>query len=980
MSRTAHDTDKPIDYTLVRRRLILLFIFVVLGVVSLVLFLNYKLTKSIEQNENITELVNISGRQRMLSQNLAKNALLYQRTHDAKLLMRIDSIESNLSANYQRLKDYDFDFQKEAWSNSIGRYFSQVLLLQAPLLDAADGLKGATDKESIDYYVDEILRCERKFLPVMEAFTSRYALIGSGIIRQTKENITEQNYINTFSIVVAATIVLLITLYIIKGYASQLQRSKVALNEVLESEQQKVEKLELLTSSINVGIWEKSISKKTESWSEALYRILGYSAGEIEGTAEEFLKHVHPDDLSQLNEAIQFSIETSIPSTTELRVKTKDGWYKWLEATGNAKRNSAGKLELLIGGLIDIHEKKLLAIQLNAFVDRSPAAIAMFDLNMDFMFVSQRWVEDYHTNWRQLVGYNFYEVYAENARIWRPIHEDCLRDGIVSSGKEDPITIKDGSVSWIKWEVRPWYISKEEIGGLLMFTTDVTENRQKLIELNNAKRAAEAASKAKETFLTTMSHEIRTPITAIAGVTQILLSENPRKDQKEHLDLLKFSGDNLLNLINDILDLSKIDAGKMEIEEVPFDFQYLLNNIKNALNYKAKEKGIDFILSYDERLPNVLIGDVTRLSQVIFNLAGNALKFTEKGQVSIKTTFLAEKNNQVKFRVSVKDTGIGVPKDKWNTIFKSFEQADSGVTRNYGGTGMGLYITKKILMLMGSKIKLESTPGKGSEFYFDLKLAIGSMDLSIESQDFNWPAHFKGNSYRVLIAEDSESNQYLIKNYLEKVNIAFDIAMNGEQAIKMIGDKEYHIVFMDLQMPVMDGYTAAIKIRKMEGEYFKQIPIIALTADAFSNVKDVTVSAGMTGYISKPFKPSEMYSAIDKNATKPIYQETDYLNLVAALTDHCDGDREFIEEFSGICTRSYSELSQELKLSFKSKDHQRLKNILHKIKPLNEMLHLHKLNTVLANIEERPFEQSIDNQMIEIDKIIKYLGNIGHGE
>jgi PAS domain S-box-containing protein len=866
MSNKDHAYEKPLDYTLVRRRLVFSFMFAVACVTCLVLFLNGRLSTSIEKNVDIAEMINNAGRQRMLSQILAKNVLLYQKSADPNLLGRIDSIRQVIETNYCNLKSSNLDLGKYGLSEQIASYFNKVEQFQQPILQATAQLITSSDIDSIDYYVDLILLNEQKFLPIMEEFTSKYTLIGALIIRESKDVIKRQSYINISAGILATLIVLIFTLFIIKGYSDRLQRSKVALNEVLKREQQKVAKLEFITSAINVGIWEKNMSDKSENWSDVLYRILGYSAGEFKGNSAEFLSRVHPDDLDQLNDASQFSIETGMPSTMELRVKTKSGDFKWLEATGNAKRASNGKLELLIGGVIDVHEKKLLDIKLNAFVDNAPAAIAMFDRDMSFMFVSQRWIEDYHSQWQQLLGHNFYETYAENARIWRNIHTDCLTDGIVSSGKEDPITLKDGVVIWVKWEVRPWYISKSEIGGLLMFTNDVTANRAKRMELSKARQDAEAASKAKELFLTTMSHEIRTPITAINGLTQILINEHPRADQAEHLKLLKFSGDSLLSLINDILDLSKIDSGKMLIVKNSFDLDYLLYNIKNSLKFRAEEKGINLNLNYDKKLTKIFIGDANRISQIIFNLVGNSIKFTSKGSVTIDVKLLSKDKNKTKFYVSVTDTGIGIAKNKMDVIFQPFEQADSGINRNYGGSGMGLYITKKILSLMNSEIQLESEPNRGSKFFFELTLENGTMDLSNETKDFDWKAHFDLNNYRILIAEDSESNQYLMANYLNKVKIQFDFAENGLEAIKLIQSKSYNLVFMDLQMPAMDGITATKRIRNLQGAYYQHIPIIALTANAYSNIVDLTAEAGMNDYLGKPFKPSDIYQAISKYA------------------------------------------------------------------------------------------------------------------
>ena len=377
-----------------------------------------------------------------------------------------------------------------------------------------------------------------------------------------------------------------------------------------------------------------------------------------------------------------------------------------------------------------------------------------------------------------------------------------------------------------------------------------------------AKDAAEKAAIAKSHFLSAMSHEIRTPMNAVIGFTNLLLQMEPRNDQMEYLDLLKFSAENLLVLINDILDFSKIEEGKIVFEETDFSIKNLLNNIRQALLPNAIEKEVSLKLLMDPDLPDTFCGDPVRLGQIMTNLISNAVKFTNEGKVTVNISLgiKLEKYTTVDFEVT--DTGIGIEPDKLQYIFESFTQASPDITRKFGGTGLGLAITKRLLELMGSQIKVKSDLGKGSTFYFSLKLkncTHKSPDPSSAKPHSETKSH-KG--IKVLIAEDNKINVILAKQYLKLWGIECDVADNGRIAYDMVQHNNYDLILMDLQMPEMDGYQATIAIRALPEEKFKKLPIIALTASAMLDIKDNAFTAGMNDYVSKPFNPDELQHKI----------------------------------------------------------------------------------------------------------------------
>ncbi len=389
-------------------------------------------------------------------------------------------------------------------------------------------------------------------------------------------------------------------------------------------------------------------------------------------------------------------------------------------------------------------------------------------------------------------------------------------------------------------------------------TNDLLQTKNS--ELQSARDEAVNAMEAKTNFLSTVSHELRTPLYAVTGLTHLLLEENPSKSQQEHLKALKFSGDYLLNFINDILQINKIDADKLEPLNVDFNLKRTLQEVIDSLKQSAKANDSKIILNYDESIPNHLMSDPIKLSQIFMNLVGNALKFTKNGEVTVIAKMLKKEDEDVTLYFEVADTGIGISKEKQESIFEGFEQGSIQINREYGGTGLGLTIVKSLLGLFGSKIQLESEEGKGSSFFFELELKskdslVDDIPFEITQQDFE----FKG--LHILIVEDNKINQVITKKMLTKKEITSDIASNGMEAVELVKNNTYDAVLMDIHMPGISGEEATIRIRKFD----KMTPIIALTAISLDDSLESFYAAGCNDVVTKPFKPEVFYQKIGEN-------------------------------------------------------------------------------------------------------------------
>ncbi|MDB4289680.1 response regulator [Flavobacteriaceae bacterium] len=538
---------------------------------------------------------------------------------------------------------------------------------------------------------------------------------------------------------------------------------------------------------------------------------------------------------------------------------------------------------------------------------------------------------------------------------------------------------KDGSHYWVDTTIVPFFNDTGKPIQYIAIRADITEKKKVEADLIKAKKTAENSVKIKEEFLRNMSHEIRTPMNGIIGFTDLLLETNLNSEQNEFLDRIKKSSNTLLVLTNDILDLSKLESGKLLFESIEFDLIDLIDQVMKMVAHSAKRKGIELSLFIDSKCPRYIKGDPTRLNQILLNLINNAVKFTEEGEVNIYVKPKIEKDDLIPITFKIEDTGIGMSTEAQKIIFDSFTQARSDTTRKYGGSGLGLAIVKMIVDQRKGEIHLDSKLGKGTTLTitipFDkcIKKQVDAGGNSLLGTEDKKPNNFSLKHLKILLVEDNLMNQALAKSRLNSWNCKIDIADNGKIALEKLENTLYDLILMDIQMPEMDGYEATKRIRKLKPPICN-IPIIAMTADASSNDEEKSLKTGMNDYISKPFNPEILYNKIISNTKINLNDEEvdKYIDL-SFLKEESLGDNDLFIFLINTFTDNFESFLTTIKAGIKSKDFETIYKASHKIISNVRMIATEPLRNIISLIHDLSKEEKemskIPNLLIESEKI-----------
>jgi signal transduction histidine kinase/CheY-like chemotaxis protein len=614
------------------------------------------------------------------------------------------------------------------------------------------------------------------------------------------------------------------------------------------------------------GTWSWEVTTDRFTLSAGAARIQGFGDDPVQLTEAQLFATVHPDDQTTGPEARRRAMEHGGSYATEFRRVLPDGSIRWYRNHAHVE-SVGGRPARVAGAIMDITAEREVTDRANQAAERmhlaeTAARFGIWEMDLETGYVkgSQAWAE-----LERVADASIGRHVDEVREIVHPDDRWLLATGAdraFATGEpysvEFRIVPEPGVIQWRRSTARVQFVDgkpKRLIGASL----DITREKEMVV-------AAEAANRAKNEFLASMSHEIRTPMNAIVGMTSLLLQKELDADTADMVDTIRSSSDALLTLINDILDFSKIESGKFEIEDQPFDLAKCVEESIDLLSVRAREKRLRLSATLDPSLPRWIHGDVTRLRQILVNLLGNAVKFTQAGDVSVTAAPMTDESNTTLLHIAVRDTGCGIPLDRMDRLFQAFSQVDASTTRKYGGTGLGLAISKKLTEIMGGRIWVESTQGRGSVFQFVLPLRAAAVPdeivLSSRRSANDIDASFaRQHPLRILLAEDNVVNQKVGVAILKRMGYAPDVVANGLEALAAVGRQPYDVILMDVQMPEMDGLEAARLITE-QWDASQRPRLIALTANVFKSDQEACRNAGMDDFLSKPLNIGTLRDAL----------------------------------------------------------------------------------------------------------------------
>jgi len=618
--------------------------------------------------------------------------------------------------------------------------------------------------------------------------------------------------------------------------------------------------LEQTSSVAQVGGWEVNLKKNSVFWSTTTKEIHKIDQA-FQPDFENALGFYKEEDRQKIELLFKRAVSEGIPYDEELQLVRNDGVTIWVRVKGIPECEN-GICNRVYGIIQDIDIFKNIYLELSrkeammqSFATYVPVAVAMLDKELNYISVSTSWKEEFNMNNMELIGENIFTISPNVPEERKAIYRNALQ-GKVYKNEDFAIEVlhKEG-IQHYNLEVGPWYLSDGVVGGVIVSVQNITSSVKTNEELKNAKKMADIASKAKSEFLANMSHEIRTPLNGVIGFSDLLLKTPLNKIQTQYLNYINESGENLLTIINDILDFSKIESGKMELLIERSNVYDLVSQVINVILYQSQKKDIELLLNIEPGLPKTLLVDETRLKQILINLLGNAVKFTQRGEIELKVEKRNISDKNIALRFSVRDTGIGIPVEKQQHIFDAFTQENSSISKRYGGTGLGLTISNNILGYMGSHLSLKSVPEKGSLFFFDIEVPFEESE-TYEDEELQ--------IQKVLIVDDNEANRVILQHMLAYRKIESKLAANGMEALQiLLAGERFDVILMDYHMPVISGLETIEKIKELFIQKKETSPLVILhTSSEEHDVINSFRQEENSYFLLKPIKSDELYQTL----------------------------------------------------------------------------------------------------------------------
>jgi PAS domain S-box-containing protein len=803
----------------------------------------------------------------------------------------------------------------------------------------------------------------------------------------------------------------------------QLQREKLARKQaesILETKALELYKANELLRELNqnleseIAIRTKSLMESEEKYrtvieqaKDIIYRIddegyflfinkigiekFGYTEEEIIG--KRYIEFIPEDDLEK-----EFSYYTEVRDSEvltdyhEFRIVAKNGNIFWVGQNVNRIVDSSGIIYFTAVAR-DITQRKATERALaKAKIELQKSEIKYKGIleNMELGIIEVDTIGNIlrvYDAFNKMLGYEGDELVGKNANETLLVEsfeeklseEDEKRIKGQTGVYEVKIKKKDGSEIWVIISGAPFYDDKGNVIGSIGVHYDITDRKELETQLEISRRKAVKAQQAEKAFLANMSHEIRTPLNAIIGMSHLLMDTRLDEEQSDFIDTLSNSASMLKTLISDILDISKIDAGSLEVQNRPFNLRLLGEKLFNTFKKQEREGKVEFKYFCDPNIHSSLSSDPQLINQVLINLLGNAQKFTDSGRIELIIDLISENNKTAKIRFQVKDTGIGISQIEANQIFQEFKQANNTIRTKFGGSGLGLSISYQLVKLLGGKLSVSSAEGEGSNFIFELDMKI-SEELPREEKKISLLNKIGTNENTILVVEDNALNIKYITSLLKKWEIKHHIAYNGKEAYDLFLKNEYDLIFMDLQMPVMGGFEATQLIRESKNTNAR-VPIIALTASTFLSKKRLALKAGMTNFLSKPFTPDQLHEMIDKyfnNSTIEIISKEEFTFSDSLDTVYLKRAYGNDSEYALDMFETYLDIIDDdlllIQDSIKTNDHSALKKQLHRIKPTFTMVGIGEITKNIESVEselDSMTTEKMEEWFEEFDKLTK---------